>query len=256
MSSKVAFWRLTGYGLAPFSWSDVVNLMRNIGTPASGRASIVHAQWRTAAVAIATIALGFVVTAAAMAQSNFDRAGLLSLADEAVRENLTAADRHILVVRHARKADETCNALDCPLGENGLAMVARLDDLLGEPDFDAVYSTGACRTFETASAAGVVLQHAAVARAPQMCGGGIAERSRDDAIANAVNGDARWTFVAEHSNTSCGWVEAIAGAEALGGTLCESGQLTSADYGDIFWLYRLDGAWHVTELQEAFEVAD
>jgi hypothetical protein len=233
-----------------------VNLMENIGTPARGRASVVQAQWRTAAVAIVTIALGFVVMAAAMAQSNFDRAGLLSVADASVRENLITADRHILVVRHARKADEACNALDCPLGENGQAMVARLDTLIGQPDFDAVYSSGACRTFETASAAGTVLQHAAAARAPQMCGGGIAERSRDDAIAEAVGGDGRWTFVAEHSNTSCGWVEAIAGADVLVGTLCESGQLTSADYGDIFWLYRLDGEWRVTELQEAFEVAD
>ncbi len=230
--------------------------MRNIGIPARGRASVVHAQWRTAAVAIVTIALGFVVTAAAMAQSTFDRNGLLALADASVRENLMAADRHVLIVRHARKADEDCNALDCPLGENGLAMVARLDALLGQPDFDAVYSSGACRTFETASAAGTVLQHAAVARAPQMCGGGIAERSRDDAMADAMEGDARWTFVAEHSNTSCGWVEAIAGADAMAGTLCESGQLTSADYGDIFWLYRLNGDWHVTELPEAFEVAD
>ncbi|GJL96891.1 MAG: hypothetical protein DHS20C06_07080 [Hyphobacterium sp.] len=233
-----------------------MNLMQNIGTPARGRASVVHAQWRTAAIAIATIALGFVVTAAAMAQSTFDRADLLSVADAAVRENLISADRHVLIVRHARKADEDCNALDCPLGENGLAMVARLDALLGQPDFDAVYSSGACRTFETASAAGTAVQHAAVARAPQMCGGGIAERSRDDAISDARDGDARWTIVAEHSNTSCGWVEAIAGADALTDTLCESGQLTSADYGDIFWLYRLDGEWRVTELQEAFEVTD
>jgi len=230
--------------------------MKNLDGPAFGNASVRSAQWRTALFAVATIALGFVFSASTMADDGFDRAGLLMEAQDSVHAEISAADRHILIVRHARKAEESCNALDCPLGENGLAMVSRLDALLGEPDFDAIYSSGACRTYETALPAGAVVQHAAAARAPAMCGGGIAERTRDDAIAEAASSDARWTFVAEHSNTSCGWVAAIGGEETLVGSLCESGQLTSADYGDIFWLYRIGEDWHLEVLEGVFEVAE
>jgi len=230
--------------------------MKNLDGPAFGKASVRSTQWRTALFAVATIALGFVFSASAMADNEFDRVGLLEAAGDEARTDIMAADRHILIVRHARKAEESCNALDCPLGENGLAMVARLDVLLGEPDFDAIYSSGACRTYETALPAGAVIQHAAAARAPAMCGGGIAERMRDDAIAEAVASDARWTFVAEHSNTSCSWVAAVAGEDALAGTLCDSGQLTSADYGDIFWLYRVGEVWTLEVLEGAFEVAE
>ncbi len=233
-----------------------MKLMRHLDRPAFGQTSVRSAQWRTALFAVATIALGFVFSASALADGEFDREALLMAADESVRADIQSADRHLLIVRHARKADESCNALDCPLGENGLAMVARLDALLGEPDFDAVYSSGACRTFETALPAGAVVQHAAAPSAPAMCGGGMAERTREDAIADALGSDARWSFVAEHSNTSCNWVAAIAGEDALAGTLCESGQLTSADYGDVFWLYRIADDWHVTVLEGVFDIAE
>lgn len=230
--------------------------MRHLDSPAFGETSVRLAQWRTALFAVATIALGFVFTASALAADGFDRQMLLMAADESIRADIERADRHLLIVRHARKAEETCNALDCPLGESGRAMVARLDALLGEPDFDAVYSSGACRTYETAMPAGEVIQHAAAASVPALCGGGIAERTRDDAIAEARASNARWSFVAEHSNTSCNWVAAIAGEEALAGTLCETGRLTSADYGDIFWLYRIAGEWRIDVLEGVFDVAE
>lgn len=222
--------------------------------PAIGETCVRSAQWRTALIAVATIALGFVFSAPALADEDFDRPALLMAASEVMRADIAGADRHILIVRHARKADEACNALDCALGENGLAMVERLDVLLGEPDFDAVFSSSACRTYQTALPAGEVVQHAAAVSAAEMCGGGVAERTRDDALEEAAFSDARWTFVAEHSNTSCGWVEEIAGADTLAGTLCESGQLSSEDYGDIFWLYRTGGNWYLEVLEAAFEI--
>lgn len=223
--------------------------------PAFGEACVLSDRWRTALIAVTIIASGIVLSATALADDRFDRPALLLTASEATRADIAAADRHILIVRHARKADEDCNALDCPLGENGLAMVARLDVLLGEPDFDAVYSSSACRTYQTALAAGGVMQHAASPAAADLCGGGFAERTRADAIEAAGSSNARWTFVAEHSNTSCGWVSGIAGADVLAGTLCESGQLSSEDYGDIFWLYRTGGGWRLEILEAAFEIA-
>jgi phosphohistidine phosphatase SixA len=232
-----------------------LKFMRHLDSPAFGETSVRAAQWRTALFAVATIALGFVFSASALADDSFDRPALLMAADEGTRADIGLADRHILIVRHARKAEESCNALDCPLGDTGLAMVARLNELLGDPDFDAVYSSGACRTYETALPAGDVIQHAAAASAPALCGGGTAARTREDAIAEAIGSDARWSFVAEHSNTSCNWIAAIAGADALAGTLCESGQLTSADYGDVFWLYRIAGEWRVEVLEGIFDVA-
>ena len=229
--------------------------MAHADGPAYGEACVRSAQWRTALIAVATIALGLVFSGSVLANDAFDRPALLMLASEAARADIAAADRHILIVRHARKADESCNALDCPLGETGLAMVELLDALLGEPDFDAVYCSSACRTYQTALSAGEVVQHAASASAAEMCGGGMAQRKRADALAEARSSDARWTFVAEHSNTSCGWVEGLAGTDALAGTLCEAGQLSSGDYGDIFWLYRTGGNWHLDVLEAAFEIA-
>ncbi len=232
-----------------------MKLMAQNTLPASGDSCIWSAQWRTALFAGVTLAAGFVFSASALADEAFDRPALLRAASVKARAGISGADRHILIVRHARKADENCNALDCPLGENGVAMVARLDALLGEPDFDAVFSSSACRTYQTALPAGDVLQHAAAPDAAEMCGGGIAERSRTATLEEAASSDARWTFVAEHSNTSCGWIEGIAGAGALAGTLCESGRLSPEDYGDIFWLYRTDGNWYLEVLEAAFEIA-
>lgn len=231
-----------------------MTLMAQIDRPAYGAACIRSAQWRTGLIAMATIALGFVFSATALANDAFDRPSLLNAASDVARADIVRADRHILIVRHARKADESCNALDCPLGENGLAMVERLDILLGEPDFDAVFSSSACRTYQTALPAGDVVQHAAAPSAADMCGGGIADRTRAEALDAAVASDARWTFVAEHSNTSCGWVAGIAGPELLEGTLCAGGQLESGDYGDIFWLYRTDGSWRLEVLEAAFDI--
>ncbi|WP_420430420.1 histidine phosphatase family protein [Hyphobacterium sp.] len=211
---------------------------------------------RTAAFALATIAIGLIASAPATAQASFDRPGLLTLADPASTPDILSADRHVLIVRHARKISEDCNALDCPLGAAGESMVARLDTLLGEPDFDAVFSSSACRTVETVRVAGDVVQHAAAENAREMCGGGVAERARDDAIQDAVTSDARWTIVAEHSNTTCGWVAAIAGDAALSGTPCEGGRLDSSDYGDVFWLRRQADVWHLTVLEGVFDVSE
>lgn len=211
---------------------------------------------RTAAFALATIVIGLIAPTPTNAQVAFDRPGLLALADTALTPDLLSADRHVLIVRHARKISEDCNALDCPLGPAGELMVARLDTLLGEPDFDAVLSSSACRTYETVSVAGAVVQHAAAERAREMCGGGVAERSRDDAIQDVMSGDARWTIVAEHSNTTCGWVSTIAGEAALAGTRCEGGRLSSSDYGDVFWLYQQGDDWQLTVLEGAFDVSE
>ncbi|WP_421784755.1 histidine phosphatase family protein [Hyphobacterium sp.] len=211
---------------------------------------------RTAAFALATIAIGLIASASAAAQAAFDRPALLALSNADLAEAITMADRHVLIVRHARKVSEDCNALDCPLGDDGEAMVARLDALLGTPDFDAVYSSSACRTYETALAAGPVVQHAAAPSARGMCGGGVAERERADALQDAVASNARWTLIAEHSNTSCGWVAAIAGEAVLADTPCDGGQLASSDYGDIFWLYRQGEGWHLTVLERAFDVSE
>lgn len=230
-----------------------MKLMAQTDRPAHGEACIRSAQWRTGLIAVTTIALGFVFSATALASDEFDRPALLRAASAAVRADIASADRHILVVRHARKADESCNALDCPLGESGLAMVERLDILLGEPDFDAVFSSSACRTYQTALPAGDVVQHAAAPSAAEMCGGGIADRTRAEALNAAVSSDVRWMFVAEHSNTSCGWVAGIAGPDTLEGTLCAGGRLESGDYGDIFWLYRTDGSWRLEVLEAAFD---
>lgn len=221
-----------------------------------GLASLPADLLRTAAFAVATILAGVIMSVSARAQDGFDRMGLLELAHAEDQAAIRSADRHILLVRHARKISEDCNALDCPLGEAGVAMVERLDTLLGEPDFDAVYSSGACRSVNTVEIAGPVIQHAAAERAPGMCGGGDAIRSREVAIAEAAASSARWTIVAEHSNTTCTWLAAIAGEAALAGTLCESGSLTSENYGDIFWLYGSDGHWQLTELRGVFDVAE
>ena len=180
------------------------------------------------------------------------RPALFDAAPSDVRGAIERADRHILVVRHARKIAEDCNALDCPLSEHGRQMVFRLAGLLGEP-VTQVYASNACRAVETAAAAGgPVIQHQAGTGHTDRCGGGApVERTRTQAMEEARFGAADWTLVAEHSNTVCLWVEAFAtGAEPL----CEDGALPADRYGDVFWLYRADGRWSLTRLDAAFDV--
>lgn len=203
----------------------------------------------------------FRLTAAAIAAfaltacgGGFEREALLEAAPEAVRADLAAADRHILVVRHARKISEDCNGLDCTLSAQGAAMVERLSELLGPRLVDTAMASSACRTVYTARAGGTeIVQHQPAPGLDQACGEDEAvTRSRAVAMLAAQEGDARWTLVAEHSNTVCLWVEAFAGTQ---GTPCADGDLPSGAYGDIFWLYRTGEDWNVTVLPGAFDVA-
>lgn len=184
----------------------------------------------------------------------FDREALFEAAPEAVRADLQAADRHILVVRHARKISEDCNALDCALSERGAAMVDRLAELLGPRPVGEAMASSACRTVYTARAGKTgVVQHQPAPGLDTPCGGGDpVARSRAVAMLAAEESEARWTLVAEHSNTVCLWIAAFASVE---GTPCAAGDLGSEAYGDIFWLYRVGGDWQVTVLPGAFDVA-
>ena len=177
---------------------------------------------------------------------------LFEAAPEAARRALEQADKHILVVRHARKISEDCNALDCPLSAEGEAMVARLETLLGAPT-DAAFASSACRTVRTAEAGGTpVIQHQPGPGHDARCGGGEpVTRLRQQAIEEARFSDAQWTLVAEHSNTVCLWLEAFApGAEPL----CGGDGGVSGRYGDVYWLYWSDGAWALTRLDGAFDL--
>lgn len=191
------------------------------------------------------------------AAADFDRPTLLGLADAADREALLAAGRHILVVRHARKIAPDCNGMDCPLSERGEAMVARLSVLLGEIPVDRAYASAACRTRLTAAAGHAsVTAHRAGDDYPADCTPGeTVDRLRAAAFAEARDGDARWTLVGEHSNTTCLWLAEFAGAEAAQTAGCEDGRLPHGAYGDVFWLYRADDGWGLTVLPGAFEVA-
>lgn len=186
----------------------------------------------------------------------FDRPALLELAPADSAADIRTADRHILVVRHARKVSPDCNELACPLSAQGEAMVARLDGLLGLPDMEQVLASAACRTVRTAEAGGdAVIVHQAADGLESGCDAeDIVTRSRADALADAAASPARWTLVAEHSNTSCLWLSQFAGLAASETVGCTDGRLADAAYGDIFWLYRLDGAWQVTVLPAVFEV--
>ena len=185
----------------------------------------------------------------------FDRPDLLALLPAELAEPVERADRHILVVRHARKISDDCNALDCPLSSEGEAMVASLATLIGLPPVGAAYSSAACRTLRTGEAGGAaVVMHQA---ADGLEAGCLAEdqigRSRADAFAEAAESAARWTLVAEHSNTSCQWIIEFAGEAAAGEAGCTDGRLPDGAYGDIYWLYRDEGEWHVTVLPAAFD---
>lgn len=199
--------------------------------------------------------LGFAQATRAM---DFDREDLLAQVPEGQRTLVRAADRHILVVRHARKSSPDCNAMDCQLSPRGVAMVARLHTLLGPVPFDAAYASAACRTRNTARAAGrAVLSHRAANRLSEGCEvGERIDRLRKDAFADARNNDERWTLVAEHSNTVCQWLaEFVLGdAPAREKAGCQGGHLPSSAYGGIYWLYRTNGVWHLTYLDRAFDL--
>lgn len=205
-----------------------------------------------------TIALFSLLAACAGpgSQPDFDRPALLELAPSELVADIRRADRHILVVRHARKIAPDCNALDCPLSPLGEAMVARLADVIGMPEVDQAFSSAACRTLRTAEAGGhaVTVHQAADGLEAGCTADDVVTRSRADAFAAAEASDARWTLVGEHSNTSCLWLAQFAGLAASETTGCSDGRLAETAYGDIFWLYRLDGAWQLTVLPAAFEV--
>ena len=185
----------------------------------------------------------------------FDRPGLLALLPAELTETVERADRHILVVRHARKISDDCNALDCPLSSEGEAMVASLAALIGVPPVEAAYSSAACRTLRTAEAGGgAVVMHQAADGLESGCSAeDQIERSRADAFAEAAASTARWTLVAEHSNTSCQWLAEFAGEAEASGAGCTDGRLPDGAYGDIYWLYHDQGVWHVTVLPAAFD---
>ena len=185
----------------------------------------------------------------------FDRPFLLGGAPDDLHDEIESADRHILVVRHARKESEDCNAIECPLGEPGQAMVATLAELIGDEPVDAAYASAACRTAATAEAGGAwVMMHRAGDNYPLACGGGTVDRTRAEAINDARESLNRWTLVAEHSNTVCLWVASFAGRDAALEAGCsEEGSVGSEAYGDIYWLYRVNGQWHAVTLPGVFD---
>jgi hypothetical protein len=191
------------------------------------------------------------------AGAGFDRSGLLQRMPAEIAADIDRADRHILVVRHARKIAPDCNALDCPLSPRGEAMVAQLAGLIGTPPVDEAYASAACRTFRTAEAGGrdVTVHQAADGLETGCTADDRVTRSRADAFAQAAASQARWTLVAEHSNTTCLWLAQFAGDAASQAAGCTDGRLADTAYGDVFWLYRLDGAWQLAVLPAGFEVA-
>ena len=189
--------------------------------------------------------------------SGFDRPALLERLPAGLATDIGRADRHILVVRHARKIAPDCNALDCPLSPLGTEMTVRLAELIGAPPVDQAFASAACRTLRTAEAGGqaVIVHQAADGLETGCTADDHVTRSRADAFAEAAASQARWTLVAEHSNTSCLWLAEFAGEAASQAAGCSDGRLEETAYGDVFWLYRLDDAWQLTVLPAAFEVA-
>jgi hypothetical protein len=187
----------------------------------------------------------------------FDRASLLQLVASEQQADVRGANRHILVVRHARKVAPDCNALNCPLSPRGEAMVARLSEVLGAHPVDSAYSSAACRTLLTAQAGQtpVVVHQAADGYETGCADGETVSRQRSEAFSQARDGDSRWTLVAEHSNTSCSWIIQFAGDAAANSAGCTDGVLPHDAYGQIYWLYQSGDTWHVTVLADAFEVA-
>ncbi|PWE18539.1 hypothetical protein DDZ18_02740 [Marinicauda salina] len=184
----------------------------------------------------------------------------LAIAAALMSNEPAAPERQVLVVRHARKISEDCNALDCPLSERGEAMVARLGTFLAGPDVggvDAARASSACRTVRTAEAAGVpVIPHQAGPDHVARCGGGVdVALTREDAIDAVRADDAPATLVAEHSNTVCLWIVEYAGEAAAGEAGCVDGRLPSEAYGDVFRLSGAGEVWTLTVFEDAFDVA-
>ena len=204
-----------------------------------------------------TIAVFSMLAACAAPETapTFDRPALLELAPAELAADITSADRHILVVRHARKISPDCNALDCPLSAQGEAMVTRLAEVIAVPAVGQAYASAACRTLRTAEAGGhaVAVHQAADGLETGCTADDIVTRGRAEAFADAEASDARWTLVAEHSNTSCLWLSQFAGLAASEAAGCSDGRLADTAYGDVFWLYRLGGVWQLTMLPAAFE---
>lgn len=189
----------------------------------------------------------------------FDRPALLEAASPGFETYLRQADRHILVVRHARKSAPDCNALDCQLSPRGEAMVARLAELTGEMPFDAAYASAACRTVNTARAGGVeVVPHQAADGLETGCEADeVITRTRSEAFAEALESDARWTIVGEHSNTVCQWLEEVRGPESQEVANCVEGRLDHDSYGNIYWLFRGDDhRWGMIVVEDAFTVPE
>jgi hypothetical protein len=201
------------------------------------------------------IAAGLALSACSPADE-FDRPAMLAAVPDADRAAVGAADRHILVVRHARKITPDCNALDCQLSENGEAMVAELASLLSDAPVDLAYASAACRTRLTADAGGRrVIVHQALDGYETGCDEGeLVSRTRSEAFAEARAADGRWALVGEHSNTSCLWLAEFAGEAGATAAGCTDGRLADTAYGDVFWLYRTGETWSVTVLPGVFEV--
>ena len=203
------------------------------------------------------LAVGLAACSGEGEDQDFDRADLLARMDPEVRSELRQAGRHILVVRHARKVSPDCNALDCPLSAEGEAMVGQLSGLLGDLPVEAAYASAACRTQRTAEAGGAPVT-------PHQASDGLAEgcdadesvtRLRLEAFAEGMASGARWTLVAEHSNTVCAWIVAFAGDGGVDASGCEDGRLSEDAYGDIYWLYQTEPtAWGLAVLPGAFDV--
>ncbi len=184
----------------------------------------------------------------------FDRPGLLAHVPTANQQDVRGADRHILVVRHARKVSPDCNALNCPLSPQGEAMVARLHQIIGEPSVDLAFASAACRTMLTAAAGGgaVTAHQAANGYITGCIGSEKITRQRKDALADARVTDARWTIVGEHSNTVCTWLLSFTDKATTKEAGCTDGRLPGTAYGDVFWLYRTQGQWKLVVLHEVF----
>ena len=204
-------------------------------------------------------AAALIVAACSPPVAGFDHPALLDLVPEAERATVVAADRHVLVVRHAIKVAPDCNAMSCQLSPEGEAMVARLASLIGDVPVDRAFASAACRTRLTAAAGGVavVAHQAADGYAVGCTEGETVEHQRGDAYREVDAAATGWTLVGEHSNTSCLWMSAYAGPEAARSAGCdEEGRLPEDAYGDIFWLHASGEDWSLTVLPGAFSVTD
>lgn len=167
---------------------------------------------------------------------------------------IDAAQRHVLVVRHARR-DPACHGLACPLTDEGETEVVRLAEMLADIEFDAVLASAACRTALTAQgASGVtpVVYRAGddYAEGCEAAGLSPGDFTRSEAITQVAASDATWTLIGDHSNRVCGWMEGLgAGAPAP----CTESNVPETDYGDIFWGFQSpDGDWSHVVLVNAF----